>query len=439
MTTKLKDVSLTRSVGREFLRTYTEILLVLFLRLLFWIVAPILRFRMHFFPRRAILYAGQAYYNAWYLSRALRERGWRADVLNWDMNPGTQIYYHGQDYKFFYSTPRDGLAHLKFYLVALFRYDIFHFSNMWGIQFGAPLHGWFKKRFGENFEIHLLKRCGKKIVYTNNGCLDGVSQTAFSNWGPETVCDICPWRNDPTICSDERNLNWGRFRNSVADYQCLLGGNRVDFNVAPSIHEVPEFYCLDTHVWYPDLTIPEDFKLHPKRPGTVWLYHAVGHKTERTNEKGVNIKSSHVYLPLIDKLKDEGLAIELLEPSGIPNKDVRYIQVQADIFLDMLTYGWFGANAREAMMLGKPVICFIRPEWLESVRQEIPDYAEELPIISATPATIEGVLRELIANPVRRHEIGEKSRRFAVKWHSSEAGGRRFNEIYSKLLCRDPL
>ena len=35
-----------------------------------------------------------------------------------------------------------------------------------------------------------------------NGCLDGVSQTSFSRWeGPEVVCDICPWRDRPDICS----------------------------------------------------------------------------------------------------------------------------------------------------------------------------------------------------------------------------------------------
>ena len=34
-----------------------------------------------------VLMVGQAYYNAWYLSRALRELGWKADVLNWDATP----------------------------------------------------------------------------------------------------------------------------------------------------------------------------------------------------------------------------------------------------------------------------------------------------------------------------------------------------------------
>ena len=416
-------------------RLFGYALLILLVPAFCWVAL-----RTKFAPRRSVLYVGQCYYNAWYLSRALRDLGWRADVLNWDGNPASQIYYHGEDFRFNHNQETSQInIQLKFYMTAIFAYDIFHFSNAHGITFGAPLHTWFNSRFGESFEIHLLKRLGKKIVYTNNGCLDGVSQTSFSKWGPESICAICPWRNQPTICSDGRNLNWGAFRNSVADYQCLLGGNRVDFNNASTVHEVPEFYCLDQHLWCLDLKIPAALQVADSEPGTVWLYHAVGNRAERTNEAGVNIKSSHVYLPLVKKLQDEGLKLNLMEPVGIPNRDVRYLQAQADIFLEMLTYGWFGANAREAMMLGKPVICYIRPEWLESVRQELPDYAAELPIISATPHTVEAVLRRLIADPDERRIIGEKSRAFAVKWHSAEAGGQRFDDIYTRLLHGDAL
>lgn len=408
---------------------------ITFLRVSQELLAPV--FKM--FAQKRVLFAGQAYYNAWYLSRALRDHGWKADVLNWDMNPTSQIYYHGEDIAF------DGKSltlieqMLQFYVSSLYAYDVFHFSNAHGMAFGLQVQHICEQHFPKHSEITLLKELGKKVVYSNNGCLDGVSQTEFSKWGPESVCAICRWRNEPSVCSDERNLTWGKFRNSVADYQCLLGGNRVDFNDDPRVHEVPEFYCLDQQVWHPELEIPESYRLPPKPQGTVWLYHAVGHKADRTTDDGVNIKSSHVYLPLVQKLKEDGLLLELLEPEGVPNKEVRFLQAQADIFLEMLTFGWFGANAREAMMLGKPVICYIRPEWLESVREEIPDYAEELPIISATPATVEGILRDLIAKPEKRLEIGQRSRAFAVKWHSAEAAGRRFDEIYSRLLRDDPL
>ena len=398
------------------------------------LLVPIVRWRTTRFPRRSVLFAGQAYYNAWYLSRALRGKGWKADVLNWDSDPASQIYYHGEDFNFKGQTLWGVLSRqLLFYLRALWAYDIFHFSNSRGITFGSPLQGWVGYQFSATAEIWLLKSAGKKIVYSNNGCLDGVSQTSFSKWGAEPVCTICRWRNVPSVCSDERNLAWGRFRNSVADYQCLLGGNRADYNIDPTVHEVPEFYCLDPEVWSPDLAIPEEFHLS-YAPGTVRLYHAVGNFDERTDGTGVNIKCTHVYLPLVRRLKAEGLPVELMFFSKVPNKQLRFYQAQADIFLDMLTYGWFGATAREGMMLGKPVICFLRQEWLDSARKEIPDYVDELPVISATPQSIDHVLRDLVANPDKRREIGARSRAFAVKWHSSEAAARRFDEIYSRLL-----
>lgn len=388
---------------------------------------------------RRVLFCGQAYYNAWYLSRALRPLGWKADVYNWDSNPTNHIYYHGEDFLLGEDVPLSLEGVLGFYLSSLYGYDVFHFSNAHGIAFGWGMQSAAAQRFEMHAEIHLLKALGKKIVYSNNGCLDGVSQTAFSKWGPESVCAICPWQHEPAVCSDERNLSWGKFRNSVADYQCTLGGNRADYNDDPRVHEAPEFYCLDPELWRPDIEIPGQYRLPPLPEGGVRLYHAVGHRDERTRSDGVNIKSSHVYLPLIERLRAEGLVLDLIEPTGIPNKEVRFLQAQADIFLDMLTFGWFGANIREAMMLAKPVICFIRPEWLESVREEIPQYADELPIVSATPHTVEAVLRDLIAHPDKRREIGRRSREFALKWHSASAAGKRFDQIYSALLAGDPL
>lgn len=398
-----------------------------------WLIAPIFRLRARWLPRRSVLFAGQAYYNAWYLSRGLRGLGWEADVLDWDPNDESRNYYHGHDFRFTYRDDREIVSQLAFYLTALWRYDVFHFSNAHAIKFGELLAAFFKQLLGSQSEIWLLRRLGKKIVYSNNGCLDGVSQASFRKWGPEPVCEICPWRERPEICSDERNLSWGRFRNAVADYQCLLGGNRVDYNVDPRVHEVPEFYCLDPDFWRPDLEIPERYRLSFP-DGTVRFFHAVGNFDTRTDKLGVNLKSTHIYVPLVERLKREGHKVELMFFSKVPNRELRFYQAQADIFLDMLTYGFFGATAREAMMLGKPVVCFLRPEWLESMRREIPDYVDELPVVSATPSNVHDILVELLVNEQKRLEIGRRSREFALKWHSADAGARRFDQIYSALL-----
>jgi glycosyltransferase involved in cell wall biosynthesis len=72
------------------------------------------------------------------------------------------------------------------------------------------------------------------------------------------------------------------------------------------------------------------------------------------------------------------------------------------------------------------------------MRTEIPDYVDELPIVSATPDTVREVLVDLIEHPEKRAELGRRGREFAVKWHSSRAGARRFDKIYSSLLADDP-
>jgi glycosyltransferase involved in cell wall biosynthesis len=146
------------------------------------------------------------------------------------------------------------------------------------------------------------------------------------------------------------------------------------------------------------------------------------------------VKSTHIIIPTIERLKANGYKVEMIFFKDVPNKKLRYYQVQADIFVDMLTFGFFGASVREAMMLGKPVVCFLRPEWLESMSREIPDYVDELPVISATPQTIYEVLKTLIESPDKRREIGQRSRVFALKWHSADAAARRFDQIYTALM-----
>jgi hypothetical protein len=322
-------------------------------------------------------------------------------------------------------------------LEAADRYDVLHFTGVNNLRLFFYAHADLFQSMPVGWDVDILKRIGLKIVYTNIGCLDGVSQSSFGKWGPEPVCAICRWRNEPAVCSDERNLLWGALRNHLADYQVNLGGNRVDYNIDPRVHEVPEFYCLDPDVWRPDLEVPEQHRL-PPAPGVVRIYHAVGNYDLRTStENQVNIKTTHIIVPTIKKLKADGYPVELVFCTNIPNWDVRFYQAQSDIVIDMLTFGFFGANIREAMMLGKPAICFLRPEWLESMRAEVPGYVDELPVVSATPQTVYQVLVDLINNPERRRELGRRGREFALRWHSRQAAGRRFDAIYSELLRPD--
>lgn len=384
--------------------------------------------------RKSVLFCGQGYYNSWYLSRQLRNHNWTADLYDWDENPKSQLYYHGSDIKFDPKDPSCTTQTLDFYIRSLFHYDIFHFANTQGLTFGWRLRS-ASTSLNEYDEIYLLRTLGKYIFYSNNGCQDGVSQTSFSQWGESPVCNLCIWKDNPSVCSDDINLAWGSIRNRLSDYQITSGCNRVDFNDTPEQHEVPQYYCLDPDIWSPTLSIPPHYQLTIP-PHIVRLYHSVGNLDTRTNEDGINIKSSHIYLPLIRRLHSEGFPIQLLSPSNIPNLEIRFIQSQADIFLDMLSYGWPGATAREGLMLGKVVICYLRPEWLQYVSSVLPDYVSELPIVSATPDTVESTLKTLIADPSLRLRLGRQGRQFALKWHSSTKAAEHFDQLYTQFLLR---
>ena len=387
---------------------------------------------------KSVLFVGTCYYNAWYLSKALQERGWRATVLSYT-GDRSETFGHGWDVRLDFDRPQ---SRVRRWLKTLGRsvrvlrlflgHKVIHFTGVHNLRmlYYCDPYRWPTET---GADIRWLKRLGKKIVYSHTGCLDGVSQTSFSRWGEKPVCDDCVWQHVPAVCSDERNLRWGKLRNSLCDYQVSMGGNRVDYNDDPRVHETQQFYCLDPEVWRPDLPIPEEFRL-PDSPGAVRIYHAVGNYDLRTDSTTqINVKSTHIYVPLIKRMKDAGLPVELVFVKDKPNLEVRFYQAQSDIVCDMLTFGFFGANIREAMMLGKPAVCYLRPEWLESIRREQPEFVAELPVISATPETIESVLTDLVLNPEKRREIGRRSREFAVKWYSARNAGVVFDRIYTEL------
>lgn len=388
-----------------------------------------------------ILFVGQAYYNAWYLSRELRKLNWSADLINYDESTSSQIYYHGEDFVFNTKGFFNRLDQLFFYFVAAFFYDVFAFANMGGIKFGNAVPRMLPFLIlKKGAEIKFLKLLGKRIIYANNACQDGVSQESFSKWLPYNVCQICSHKNEPHICSNQKNLKWGKFRNELADFQITLGGNRKDYNNDPRVHEVPQFYCLDKNLWRPDMLIPSNYIL-PYSKSSIKLYHAVGnYEVRNSGDSGLEtIKSTHIYIPLINKLKSEGFDVELIFFHDIPNKKIRYYQAQADIFLDMLTFGFIGASVREAMMLGKPAICYLRPEWLDSMRVEIPDYVDELPVVTATPETVYDILKDLVRDHEKRREIGVRSRKFAEKWHASDVAAHHFNQLLTKIITGEKL
>ena len=216
----------------------------------------------------------------------------------------------------------------------------------------------------------------------------------------------------------------------VADLVATEGFPALDWQATEKAFREPLTTALDPELWRPDLIVPDKYKLK-RDPGELIVYHAVGNIETRARE-GRNIKGSGAVLAAVDRLRAEGVKVRIEFVTNVPSKDVRFIQVQADVIIDQLNYGRYGATAREAMMLGKPTICYIIQE--EPAGAERLESIETCPLVSANEETVYTVLKGLLENEERRRAVGEASRAFALKWHSANACAERFEAVYDRLM-----
>jgi hypothetical protein len=146
---------------------------------------------------------------------------------------------------------------------------------------------------------------------------------------------------------------------------------------------------------------------------------------------GRDIKGTGSLMNAIETLKAERLPIRLVFAHDIPGTKVRFLQVQADIVVDQLNYGRYGANARESLMLGKPIICRL------SARQSHPlpplRPIQEVPLVDASEDTIVDVLRALVLDPDRRADLGRRARAFALAWHGQDACAERYERLIDRV------
>jgi hypothetical protein len=120
-------------------------------------------------------------------------------------------------------------------------------------------------------------------------------------------------------------------------------------------------------------------------------------------------------LEAIERLRAEGVALELLLVEKMSHGQARRAYERADLLVDQLLAGWYGGLAVELMALGKPVVCYLREGDLGHLP---PDMRADLPIIQATPQTIYAVLKEWTT--IRRGDLvalGHSSRAYVERWH----------------------
>ena len=279
--------------------------------------------------------------------------------------------------------------------------------------------------FGDDFclELWLAKLFGIKLIFLSPGCRNDESKENFSLLDNGNVCRNCGYWDK---CIDEENKRIFDIINRYFDLSIGIGS--IDSTQYRMTHF--KYKSIDLNMWHPELEIPEEHQLPATK--NIRIMHSAYLEKSGRDWKGKNIKGSPYILSAIERLKSEGYPVEYFYVKDKPSNQMRYYQVQADIIVEQLIFGWWGSTFVETSALGKPVVCYLRHSWKEFFHKTFPEYTD-LPIIEANTRSIYDVLKKLVINHEYRKQKGEEARLFAEAHFDSQKNTSHFIKILQEL------
>lgn len=331
--------------------------------------------------------------NAWGLSRGERQLGLESDVLaatQSSLGYQADIQLHLEREPAF-----KGARFLKLLLAFMrvrSRYDVFHFN------YGSSLlhrseHPWL-------YQLDLPFYPGKaKLFATYNGC-DARQKFPTMQRTPLAAC------HNPAC--------YGGMCNSGAkDVERRLA-------IAKMARYVDHIWALNPDLLYflPEgkasflpytVSVPCVGRHPPPLAKRLKVVHAP------TNQAA---KGSVYILEALDRLSKKYpdlLEVHLVQ--NLPHSQALEVYKQADLVIDQVLIGWYGAFAVETMLMGKPVIARIA---LEDLKFIPPAMANQLlqTVIQADPMTVEGVVEKCLHDREFLKQRSEASVAYANKWHN---------------------
>jgi len=337
--------------------------------------------------------------NSYGLSRAERKLGLESDVLTTHENyleyPSDifldfSITRFKSSRGFFHRTINkiNLLIRIKNYINNLNnKYDVFHFN------FGSSL-------FGNLFDLNFYNK-KKKLVVTYNGCDCRQKYKIIKKY------DIC-------ACSNPEC------------YDGICNSPKVDIKKQKNILKMAS-YCSTFFYMNPDLKqfLPKDAVFLPYSISS-WdkiTYQDKKYKyplkvVHAPSQRGA--KGTKDILSIIEKIQNDFPGkIEFILVEGMKNSDAVKIYEQADILIDQILIGWYGALSVEAMKAGCAVMVYIR----ESDLQYIPDIMHEdvkNTFINCDANNLYEKIAEIIDNPNLLYKYKKNSYDYVNTWHNPE-------------------
>lgn len=129
------------------------------------------------------------------------------------------------------------------------------------------------------------------------------------------------------------------------------------------------------------------------------------------------LKNTALIDPTLDALNDEGL-IEYRRISSVTTQEMPALIGDADIVLDQFGAGCYSVASVEGMAAGRVTVAHVHDQVRDVVRDHL---GLEVPMVSATPATLEATLRDMVANPAPYRELAAKGPAFVREAHDGRA------------------
>lgn len=263
----------------------------------------------------------------------------------------------------------------------------------------------------EGMDLRLLKTAGKGIAVTFQG--DDARQGDYCrrHFAVSPATEVAPAYYLPAADAHKRRriAAFARYANRI------YAVNPDLLHVLPPRAAFLPYAHIDLDEWRPPAPAAA--------AGPPVVVHAPSHR---------GVKGTRFILDAVARLRAEGIACTLDLVEDVSREHARPRYARADLVVDQLLVGWYGGLAVEAMALGRPVMCYLRPDDLRFVPEAM---RSALPLIQADPHSVYEKLKEWLT--VRRSalpEIGQRSRRYVATWHLPSAVAARLKTDYEAML-----
>ena len=271
------------------------------------------------------------------------------------------------------------------------KYDVFHFN------FGTSLLN--IPQFNLDYLDFFLYKKNNKYVVTYNGCDARQKFTIIKKYS------IC-------ACSNPKCYNY------------ICHSEKIDSNKRRKIKKMTSF-CDTVFYLNPDLKqfLPENSIFLPY---SIASWDKISNKDRKYNypikivhapsQRGA--KGTEEILSVIEKIKN-GFPekIEFILVEGMKNYEAIKIYEQADILLDQILIGWYGALTVEAMKAGCAVMVYIREEDLQYIPLKMHADIKNT-FINCTKFNLYEKIAEIIENPNILKKYSKYSLDYVFTWHN---------------------